>query len=353
MIIKDAQNLSINAGDMICNAQCPDCVSFMTTNPADVWKYFYKGIDEIEFDRTVRRAIRSKVGTVLFTGKGELFLHPEQISRYLELMQGERYWQLTEKEIQTNGLLIQRGEFSGKDGWLDQWYKLGMNVVSLSVVDVENRVNHEFYNPHQQSYPSLQDTIRVLHDKSYSVRLSVTMTKGRVDDPKDLERVIDFCKRNGIEELSFRPVRKSPKDEINRAKTHCLRTWDWVKENELSPEQERAIVEYVEANKDCEIQRLVHGAVVYQMHDQNVCLTDCLTLQSGDDQWRQIIFYSCGEVALDWDHPAARIHGPGQDALAYKEELILEAQRYLLGRKNHCERTGRRYPECQFSNCRK
>src|SRR3990167_2494110 len=119
--------------------------------------------------------------------------------------------------MQSNGLLFQHPKFI-QEGWLKRWHEHGLDLISLSVVDVKDEVNHAFYNPHQKEYPSLDKTIELLHNAGYKVRLSVTMMKNRVDDPEDIERVVQFAKENKIEQLSVRPVRRPEGD------TYSLKT---------------------------------------------------------------------------------------------------------------------------------
>lgn len=51
---------------------------------------------------------------------------------------------------------------------------------------------------------------------------------------------------------------------------------------------------------------LMHGAVVYDLAGQNICLTDCLTLAPETSDIRTLIYFADGKIAYDWQYPAAR-----------------------------------------------
>ncbi len=53
--------------------------------------------------------------------------------------------------------------------------------------------------------------------------------------------------------------------------------------------------------------RLVHGAVIYDVNQQNVCLTDSLTIDQQKEEIRQLIFFPDGRLVYDWVFAGARI----------------------------------------------
>lgn len=50
---------------------------------------------------------------------------------------------------------------------------------------------------------------------------------------------------------------------------------------------------------------LSHGAVVLDVHGQNLCVSDCLNETGEDEDIRTLIFYSNGELAYRWDYDGA------------------------------------------------
>ncbi len=57
---------------------------------------------------------------------------------------------------------------------------------------------------------------------------------------------------------------------------------------------------------------LMHGAKVYDVDGQNVCISDCLTVEPDSDSIRTLIFYSDGRVTYDWQHDGAVLLGGGE-----------------------------------------
>lgn len=329
-LVEKVQTLSIVAGTMACNARCPDCVSLMTTKPELYDAFNFKGVEWDYFDLALRVGLKGGIRAVLFTGKGEPTLIPEQLDSYLThinnglennpyAVPGTTY--RLNRELQTNGLILQDPKFQ-KKGWLQRWHDNNLNLISLSVVDVLDEVNHAFYNPHQKAYPPLEKTVELIHSAGYPIRLSVTMTNGRVSAPDDIERMVEYVKKTGIEQLSVRPVRKPEGD------TYCQKVARWVEENQLTPQQEKTIVDYVEANNDRVIERLMHGAVIYKFRDHNLCLTDCLTVNhKGDNGNRQLIFYSNGMLTDGWTDEAHTILDIGHKCREYlKQKRLLKIE---------------------------
>lgn len=50
-----------------------------------------------------------------------------------------------------------------------------------------------------------------------------------------------------------------------------------------------------------------HAAKVYDVDGQNVCVSDCLTVEAAGDDIRTLIFFADGKICYDWQHPGARI----------------------------------------------
>ena len=234
--------------------------------------------------------VLEKLWDFLFTGKGEPTLFPGQLEQYLDILAEDKYKSIKNKELQTNGLNFQQDWFRNKN-WLETWHEKGLDTICLSVVDVDQDNNQAIYIG-KKEYPLLEDTIQLLHDYGYSVRLSVTMFKGVVDGPEDLERLVDYCLENKVEQLTVRPVRQ-PEN------SYCQITSKWVIENELSLEQEKTIADYLSENAT-PVKHLMHGAIVYDYRGQNLCLSDCLTESENGYESRQLIFNSNGRLAKDW-----------------------------------------------------
>jgi len=299
------QTFSIVVGTRACNAGCPFCVAPMT------------GFDEIpkrgmiyvpNLQKACRLAQMRDTTTVLMTGKGEPTLYPEEITEYLELLVP---WGFPLIEIQTNALdigwLANDGEARDSKRLtrktLEHWRALGLNTIAISAVSERTTHNHETYLEHKhpdRSYPKLARTISFLHEIGFTVRLCVMMKKGSMDTPKRVTELIDWCRKNHVDQLTIRPIRRTT------TPTHDTAIWQYVGRKELDQNEIEAIRQWVDS-AGTRLMSLMHGATVYDVGGQNVCLSDCLTLDDGSDDIRTLIFYSDGRLAYDWQYDGALI----------------------------------------------
>ena len=309
------QILSVVIGSMKCDAKCAGCIAKMTTDPKQYSLFNITDVDWDNFDIVANKAIAGQAKGVLFTGKGEPTLYPEQLNSYLKFLENRDYRFLTIKELQTNGLNLQKKEF--KDKWLPTWREYGLRVMALSLVSIDDKINKEYFTPARPNYPALDRTIELLHDEAYKIRLSVILTKDRVDTPEEIDRIVDYCKRNDIHELSIRPMRKTGTMPLhNQGK----KAWKWVEANEISMEKENELTKYIIDQKLEVLEYLAHGAVVYNYKNQNLCITDCITHNPNadkEDGHRQIIFYSNGMIMHDWTHSNYCLLPMGKNAVNF------------------------------------
>ncbi len=292
------QTLSIVIGSRACNARCPFCVSRMTGFGELSPKA--QAINWLNFHKACGLAKGGGTNTVLLTGKGEPTLFPNEIGAYLNPL-GAFDFPLV--ELQTNGLEIGRLARDGasKVPGLDRevlvrWHDAGLNTIAISAVGTSSKANAKIYD---RDYPELEDTVRFLHGIGYTVRLCVMMLKGFVDTPARAAEMIAECRALGIDQLTMRPIRKP---ELARD----LVAGTFVKDYCLTDEQEKAIAEFVEKH-GTRLMSLMHGAMVYDVEGQNVCLSDCLTVSGVNDDIRTLIFYSDGRLAYDWQYGGAVI----------------------------------------------
>lgn len=285
--------LTLVAGNEVCNARCPFCISRMTPLRGVSKKKPQTDIRNLEKAASLAR--RGGANTVLITGKGEPTLFPEQISEYLELV-AKHNFELC--ELQTNGMLIveQPERFSE---YLRRWYDLGLTTVSISITHWEERRNREIYAPHREKYFELPVLIDLLHQQHLTVRLACVLVSGYVDSGARLGKLIEFSRQNGVEQLSARPVNMPESSRDPEASA-------WVQTNCLSTAQLADIKQWVAQNGSL-LQRFPHGAEIYDIGGQNVCLTNSLTLNPAQETIRQLIYFPDGTIAFDWQYEGAII----------------------------------------------
>lgn len=277
---------SIVVGTRACNAHCDFCISQSSQAVDDKTLVTdYIDINKINFDSAHKLAVMANATTVLLTGRGEPTLYPSLISQYLLWLKDSP---IPFKELQTNGILLMKMRDD-----LAYWRSLGLNTICLSCVSYCTRVNQETYS---KEYPPLVDTIQFLKGMGFTIRLSCMLLKGHIDNRDDLRMLIGFCKANGVQQLTVRPI-TAPDDATDSVS-------NWIKEhtvrNSLLIDMEMML-----KNEGKVLMRLPHGGIVYDFDGQNVCFTNCLTESKDQEDMRQIIFFPCGTLSYSWQNAGA------------------------------------------------
>lgn len=315
------QTFSILAGSEACNARCPFCVSAMT--PPQGMTLKEPQVNWRNFRKACIVAARAACTTAMLTGKGEPCLFPDQITKYLTVLKEfERDFPMV--ELQTNGLSIFEnkndtfwwsaitdthadedagylvkqvdGKLHSLRGHLADWYKLGLTTVIISIVHYDRAMNHKVYTPHRSTeYMDLPFLIEILHRWGFSVRLGCIGLDGFIDSGEKLANLIEFAKANKVEQLTYRPV-NAPETTMN---TDVAK---WTRDHFLKREQREDIEAFVAQRGKLLPINLVHGAKVYDIFGQNLCLTNCLTRDAEPDgSLRQMIFFPDGKLRYDWE----------------------------------------------------
>lgn len=308
------QTMSIVCGTTECNAHCPFCISKTTPQqgisdkPSNLremveWNLNLPKVNYRNLGVACRIAEKGGATTCLITGKGEPTLYPDLITKYITEV--SPYFPLI--ELQTNGMLIEKLatpseppshlplEMRGNClSDLEKWYKLGLTTIALSAVET-GYANKKVYG---DDYPELSGTIKKIHSVGLSVRLSMMMLKKYIDSPKQVERLIGFCKENKVEQLTIRPI-----DAPANVDTPVTR---WIADHTLSDEQADDIKNFM-IERATPVLKLPHGATIYDLDGQNVCYANCLTTNQSSDNMRQIIYFPDGTIGYDWKYAGARL----------------------------------------------
>ncbi len=281
------QSYSVIVGDRKCNAACPYCISQMTPDNGVLKK---EKVNWRNFEIGCKYAKQSDISTILLTGKGEPTLYPDEITDYLTRL--EKY-EFPFMELQTNGLTL---ENQGLNQHMLDWYDKGLTTIALSVAHYDTKKNKKIYTPNGD-YLNLTGVIDKLHDIGFSVRLSCMMMKDYIDTTDKLDALIDFARENEVEQLTVRNITKP-------ADTTCKKVANFVEEHKLGQEQIEEMRDYLDFN-GTRLMELVHGAIVYDYDDQNVCLSNCLTIDPKAERLRQLIFFPDGHLRYDWQYKGA------------------------------------------------
>ncbi len=296
------QTFSVVVGGTACNAKCPFCVSKMTGNDCDLGKQtsanLFKQINWHRFHIACKLAKQSQCTTAMLTGKGEPLLWPDMVDDYIQKL---HQYDFPIIELQTNGLLfVDKNPYD--ESWnetLVRWGLNGLSTVALSVVDVNPETNRQIYLPHKKSYPSLAKRIELLHVSGLSVRLVVTMNQFGIHSPEDIERVVKFAKKHGVEQVTFTPVNSPGNSDDEEAAS-------WVNKYRCTAEQLGEISKWLHYH-GTPIMTLDHGATVFDLFGQNVCLSNCLQKEETKlSQMRNLIWLN-NHLYHRWDYPGSII----------------------------------------------
>lgn len=256
------------------------------------------GLDELKepevnwrnFEKACLLAKQSGVTTAMFTGKGEPTLFPEQITKFLNRL--EKY-EFPLIELQTNGIMLAEKPDQYAEH-LKTWYQKGMTTIAISVVDYESENNRVIYLPYKNQYIDLPKLISQLHGYGFSVRLTCIAAEGFIDSALKLSRLIAFARKNKVEQLTLTPVNKPEHSEHQEA-------WDWTNKHHIPENQLSDIKTYLKENAS-PIRILSHGAIVYDLYGQNICLNNCLTVLPDNEELRNIIFFPDGHCRSHWQY---------------------------------------------------
>lgn len=250
-------------------------------------------VDWRNFAKAIALASEGGVRTVMITGKGEPALFPEQIGEYLSALEPFGFPFV---ELQTNGILFQEKP-ERYHRHLTNWYERGLTTIAISIVHYRAEANRAVYLPHRQSYIDLEKLIDDLHRMHFTVRLACVLCRGMIDSAESLNELIQFAKRNGVEQLAVRPV-NSPSDEGDPA------AHQWVRDHSIMPEQLEEMREFVQ-RQGTWLYEFPHGGAIYDVSGQNLCITNSLTKARAGGEVRQLIFFPDGTLSFDWEHQGA------------------------------------------------
>ncbi len=283
---------SVVVGTAKCNVRCPFCVAVMTPHYPKL-----EVLNKINLRKGATLSVRGGATTLLLTGKGEPTLYPKQVTDILQEVGGE----FPIVELQTNGLAIARGNLdeqihpSQTTTFLQEWKNLGLTTIAISCVHWDNKVNG-IMHPQEGEMPDLAELVAKVKSAGFTVRLSVVMVKGGIDSVEKFAEFIQWAKAHKVDQMTLRPVTR-PEEADGKVSS-------WIVDNCVSETLTYQCLEYLEQNGS-HLLDLAHGAVVYDVNGQNVCLTNCLTLDKTGEQIRQLIYCSDGHVRYDWRYPGA------------------------------------------------
>ena len=283
-----ALTYTIIAGSRACPNDCPICVSKMTPD-YDIG-YKKPKVNWGRFEEATTIALNHGAENVLITGKGEPTLFPGQITQYLTRLYGKPF---DRRELQTDGSqLAKEGLYND---FLDAWKDLGLSTIALSIYHHGMQENKEIFHPRTGEYFDLPRLLEKLHAKEYNTRLSCVMLQGYMDRVEKVAELIQFAKENGVFQLTLRRADR-PKEPLDK------KVAQFVDEHRLTDERFKEISDWVaEQGNFC--YDLPHNATVFEVDEQNVCISTGLTpSQRETEEVRQLIFFPQGWLTTSWEN---------------------------------------------------
>jgi len=281
---------SIVVGTAACNARCPYCVSKMTQTMTCLSKLANEDRFHTAF-RIVEQA-RDGLVSVLLTGKGEPLLHPEEITQYLQWLKEHRFPLV---DLQTNGILLKSAE---ECGYLQKWAANGLTLACVSIAHWDAATSNSIMGIGEDF--NYYEAVERIHKAGLAARLNCTLTKSGCGTLEDVDLLINRCRDDGVEQLTLREVEMPD----NAAVGGNVRAFV---EREKPHDLSLRIREHLEYTGATKLLELPHGAIVYDVDGQNVCVSNCLTSTTDPDDIRQIIYFPDGRIAYDWKYKGARI----------------------------------------------
>ena len=277
--------LSVVVGTTECIASCPFCVS---CTPMQA-KRDNRSVNTRNFGIALKYADKCGVDTIVFTSRGEPLLYPEQITEYMKYISHSNA-NIPFIELQTNGLLIQKNK--NLLSYLEQWYHLGMTHIALSVISEKDEINYLNYNIKS----NLSETVEILHNIGFSVRLVSIMCKGDfyMDTIEKVRSFINYAKEHNVEQVTLRPVN----EEFRRQSTH-----DWVEAHKFTDEDKRQFMDYLE-KEGAVLMQLPRIGKIYDINGQNVMFSYPLNLNTRNadgETARQLIYFPDGHIRYEWE----------------------------------------------------
>ena len=294
------QTATVVVGGTNCNAQCPYCIS-KSTPGCGVDQY--EDPDLITFPNFLSLAVRCGVTTMLFTGKGEPALYPDDLFTYMgELHNRKRNGMplFPFVELQTNGILFDVE--SGSSTWTPQQLialrQMGMTTICLSVVHWEYEKNRSVYQPNGK-YMDLERLIKTLRNCGFMVRLSCMTLKGYIDTTAELGQMIEFARDNKVKQLTVRNIARPDKPDF------AMNDVDrYIHDHALEFEEAHSLEAWL-GTHGRQTMALPFGAVVYDVNGQNCGWFNCLTTSETSENLRQIIYFPDGSIRYDWKYEGA------------------------------------------------
>ncbi len=293
MKMRKAITYTVIAGSTACPNECPICVSRMTPDYGLGAKE--PQVDWRTFEKATQVAVNHGAQYALITGKGEPTLFPCQITEYLHRLEGRPF---DRRELQTEGSRIANGGRLYNE-FLRVWRDHGLDVVAVSMYHFDSKKNARMFKPKDGEHYDLSRLLGKIHSNGLRTRLSCVMMEDCIDSVEQVEKLIGYAKNQGVFQLTLRTA-SYPGNSADSEYADYIRKY--ALKDDGTDKRFNDIKKFVQGKgKFCD--ELPHGASVYEVGGQNVCITTGLTpAEKNKDDIRQLIFFPQGWLTTSWEN---------------------------------------------------
>lgn len=272
-----------------CPNNCPFCVSHMNKEN----RLFKNKSHEKLFWKTYERKLAfsrdNGCNTMIITSTGEATQNPEFIKNVLKInskLDKPFRW----IEMQTSGVGLK--EMLEKNPEIAE----EISTISLSVVNIFSSVANTLVMRMSENL-DIEELIRYLKERNYTVRLSLNMTKD-LEKTTSPDIIFSRLKKLGIDQITFRVLYKSPypSEENN-----------WIDVNTVSKEFIEKLNIFIKENGR-RLERLPFGAIKYSLDGISTVLDDdCMATNGEKDTIRYLILRTDAKLYSKWDDKGSLI----------------------------------------------
>jgi molybdenum cofactor biosynthesis enzyme MoaA len=272
-------NFQIMVGDERCNARCKYCVSRLTY-PISKCEYDY-----LRLNRVKLLAKKLGITTATITGKGEpTLINPDNLKNIISRLSEE----FPIVELQTNGINLTLEK-------IDEYYLRGLTTLCISRAHYDNDKNKELMGIDQPMLDLKKVKVPICK------RLTTTLCKGYIDNHKEVEKLINYAKDIGFEQVTLHPVALPNNTKNKKVKK-------WIQEHQLTKEQLIDIFGYAIGFGEF-IHQFDWGGRMYSIKDLTVVIGFCMDdkKQRQTSNFHSLILGTDGHIRLSWEYKGSVI----------------------------------------------
>jgi len=276
--IEKIYSVSALVGDGTCNANCDFCAGKYLRHQAGKNKIYDKNLEA-----AIKLSARYGGWSLSLTSSGEPACDPDALTNALEIYQkcAQEGAYFPNVNLFTNGILFGNEKFCDK--YLDNWRKLGLNNIAVSVHAVDEKDQAAVYGI--KSYPELEKIVSNVEKHGLGVRGTLLLRKCGIDNSTKYEAAVKTLIDKGINNITSWPVGNpdSTRNEYTPSRLGLFGIKRWLHRNA----------------------KMCHGHVwgggVFDYKGNILRITDYVTKHNPKKDFvRQLVVFQDGLVAYSW-----------------------------------------------------